>query len=155
MRLDAFDCGSMEEFISLILTPSCIIEIGDANKATTMWVSLSYTIWKARNEKVHVEKWRVENVIACFEIMAYEHCQEIERKAWEKKKKTKKSTNWSPPASGWIKINIDGATCRGKNAFTMIACDCQGKTIFASSVIRAGLPSRLAELRAVAWATGI
>lgn len=97
----------------------------------TLFAICCWLIWKSRNESIFSNSHRnAQTIISMSHIWTMSYLE------FDNKMKVHPSTNlhskWSPPNTGWIKLNSDGAVSLDGQFLTIggVLCDYEGKWLW-------------------------
>lgn len=90
---------NIEELINEVIAPSTFEALGHRTKEwfTVAIVSLFYSLWRARNERIFKGKMDAKKVIKFFESMVNENYGATRRIDMERQNKVARVEQWLPP----------------------------------------------------------
>lgn len=115
------NCENGEDLVGVGLDPNMVdLPQGVNNQfISVFWVTLFYCVWNYRNGMLFASGKRLEETIADFENMVEDMSMTVELPSRDRRQAPKIA--WTPPRSGFLKINTDASFKEGNAALAMCA----------------------------------
>lgn len=128
-------------------------------ESTIAMVAMKEEIWMAINKWIHEGKKTIADLMRRIENWADElggnNYEEESGRPVNPIMNSVERQGWLASDPGWMAVNIDAATNKGKNALALVARDDQGSIACMVAKFTRGLTANMTELLAMEWAVEI